>query len=225
MRARRPNRKSLSRLIHLKEIIRNRLVSALFLVVLITKTEAGGFGFALSPVALRQVQRVAQTAAPKSSTAAESNPAPTESPEYLQAQARLAQGWNTWDVHSVATQVLLPEGLAIHVSLKHNSTEWHEAFLSDALIGRQGPGVEQIVPGPHAWDGSYTDLRLSWEGHNVRLQSAHEGKDLVVLATPLQAFSESKGPISSLPPTIVVSVNFLWNRPGTVLHEKDHIEA
>jgi putative isomerase len=225
MRARRPNRKSLSRLIHLKEIIRNRFGSALFLVVLITITEAGGFGFALSPVALGQVQHAAQTAAPKSSTAPESNPAPLESPEYRQAQARLAQGWNTWDVHSVATQVLLPEGLAIHVSLKHNSTEWHETFLSDILIGRQGTGVEQVFPGPHAWDGSYTDLRLSWQGHNVRLESAHEGKDLVLLATPLPPPSESASLISALLPTIVVSVNFLWNRPGTVLPEKDHLEA
>ena len=32
-----------------------------------------------------------------------------------QCRQRLARGWNTWDVHSVTTQVLLPEGLAIHV--------------------------------------------------------------------------------------------------------------
>ena len=50
-------------------------------------------------------------------------------------QHRLARGWNTWDVHSVATQVLLPEGLAIHVGLKHNSTLNGDAYLGDALIG------------------------------------------------------------------------------------------
>ena len=47
------------------------------------------------------------------------------SAEYAQVQSRLARGWNTWDVHSVATQVLLPEGLAIHVGMKHNTiAEW-----------------------------------------------------------------------------------------------------
>ena len=56
--------------------------------------------------------------------------------EYEQVQKRLARGWNTWDVHSVATQVLLPEGLAIHVGMKHNSTLNGDAFLGDALIGR-----------------------------------------------------------------------------------------
>jgi len=32
------------------------------------------------------------------------------SARYQQVQHRLAQGWNTWDVNSVTTQVLLPEG-------------------------------------------------------------------------------------------------------------------
>ena len=40
------------------------------------------------------------------------------SAEYAKVQERLARGWNTWDVHSVATQVLLPEGLAIHVGMR-----------------------------------------------------------------------------------------------------------
>ena len=64
------------------------------------------------------------------------------------------RGWNTWDVHSVATQVLLPEGLAIHVGMKHNSTLNGDAFLGDALIGRLDKDAEKVTPGPHAWDGS-----------------------------------------------------------------------
>jgi hypothetical protein len=32
--------------------------------------------------------------------------------QYELVQKRLSQGWNTWDVNSVITQVLLPEGLA-----------------------------------------------------------------------------------------------------------------
>ncbi len=77
---------------------------------------------------------------------------------------RLARGWNTWDVHSVTTQVLLPEGLAIHVGMKHNTTLNGDAFLGDALIGRLDKDAEVVTPGPHAWDGSYTDLRSSGRG-------------------------------------------------------------
>jgi hypothetical protein len=149
--------------------------------------------------------------------------APPRSADYSKVQQRLARGWNTWDVNSVTTQVLLPERLAIHLGLKHNSTEFQDAFLGDVLIGRLDKGAEQVVPGPHSWDGSYTELRVAWKGHSWRIQSARDGRDgddLVLLATPL----ESK-PISALPPTLVVSVNFLWNQPGTVERRGDAIET
>jgi putative isomerase len=142
------------------------------------------------------------------------------STEYKEVQERLAHGWNTWDVNSVATEVLLPEGLAVHVGLKHNSTEIQDAFLGNILIGRLEKGAEQVVPGPHAWDGSYTELRVAWKGHSWRIQSAHDGGDMVLLATPL----DSK-PISALPPTLVVSVDFLWNQPGTAERSGDLIET
>ena len=139
---------------------------------------------------------------------------------YRQVQKRLAQGWNTWDVQSVATQVLLPQGLAIHLGLKHNTTESRDAFLGNTLIGRLTPGAEQVTPGPHSWNGSYTDLRIAWRGHSWRIQSAHDGNDLVLLATPLPGKSES-----ALPPTIVFSVDFLWNRRGIVTRNREDIEA
>jgi len=141
------------------------------------------------------------------------------SAEYQRVQQRLAQGWNTWDVHSVATQVLLPEGLAIHVGVEHNSTEWGDAFLQNALIGRLENGAEQVTPGPHAWDGNYTDLRVDWHGDAWRVQSAHVGKrDLVLLVTPIHAST-------ALPPTAVIGADFLWGRNGTVRHRDDFLEA
>lgn len=149
----------------------------------------------------------------------QSEPAPP-SENYRQVQHRLARGWNTWDVHSVTTQVLLPEGLAIRVGLKHNSTLNGDAFLGDALIGRQDRDAEVVTPGPHAWDGSYTDLSIEWKGHKWRIESAHDGEGLVMLVTPL----ESKA--GALPPTVVFSVGTLWDLhagmvalagPGTIV--------
>jgi putative isomerase len=157
--------------------------------------------------------------AQRSRSAAQQPIAPA-SARYQQVQKRLATGWNTWDAHSVTTQVLLPDGLAIHVGLKHNSTLYSDAFLGDALIGRQTLGAEQVFPGPHSWEGSYTDLRLSWKGHNLRLQTAHAGENLVMLATPLPS-----QPLSVVPPTIVFSVNYLWNRPGNAIKQSGRIEA
>ena len=158
--------------------------------------------------------RLASRMAPGQSEAA------LPSANYRELQRRLAQGWNTWDVNSVTAHVLLPEGLAIQVGMKHNTTVSGDAFLGDALIGRLNKDAEQVTPGPHTWDGSYTDLQIEWKGHRWRIQSARDGSDLVLLATPLAAKA-----ISVLPPTIVFSVNFLWNRPGTAEHRTGFIET
>jgi hypothetical protein len=142
------------------------------------------------------------------------------SPRYAQLQRSLAQGWNTWDVQSVTSHVLLPDGLAIRVGLEQNTTEFRSAFLADPLIGRLDRDAEQVSPGPHTWNGSYTDLRLSWQHISMRVQSARIGDDLVILATPLES-----EPNTALPPTIVFSAGYLWNRPGTVAREASSLEA
>ena len=134
-------------------------------------------------------------------------------------QERLARGWNTWDVHSVATQVLLPEGLAIHVGMKHNSSLFGVVWLGDALIGRLDKGAEKVKPGPHAWDGSYTRADYEWKGHKWRVESAQDGGDLVVLSEPLKKIE------LTLTPTLVISVDVLWGRPGMVERRDDHFLA
>jgi hypothetical protein len=127
--------------------------------------------------------------------------ADASSPEYDGVQRRLAWGWNTWDAHSVTTHVLLPAGVAIHIGMKHNTTLNGDAFLQDALIGRLEKDAEVVTPGPHSWDGSYTDLTVQWKGHKWRVQSAHDGLDNVLLVSPLAAKAES-----ALPPSVVFSV-------------------
>jgi hypothetical protein len=139
------------------------------------------------------------------------------SPEYDAVQHCLAQGWNTWDVYSVGAQVLLPEAFTIRVGLKNNSALNADAFLPDLLIGRRGKGEEDIVPGPHTWNGSYTELRVSWQRHELLLQTAHDGEDLVMLATPLASKT-------NLPPTLVFSTGVLWDFPGAARKFGDHIE-
>jgi hypothetical protein len=161
----------------------------------------------------------AQTALSYRTLAASESRLPV-SRDYRLLQRRLAQGWNTWDVNSVTTHVRLPEGLSIQIGLQHNAGRSGDAFLSHALIGRITPDAELVTPGPHSWNGSYTDIRVSWKGHSWRVQSARIGEDLVLLALPLPA-----QPISALPPTIVFSVNFLWNRQGTTIRRSSYIDA
>lgn len=169
----------------------------------------------------QSADRALESIAESNSTLADeqTNIAPI-SANYKQVQRRLARGWNTWDLNSVTTQVLLPEGLTIHLGLKHNDAHGPNVFLQDALIGRRNPSAEQVIPGPHSWDGSYSELRISWMGHVWRVQSAHDGTDLVLLATPLPST-----PKPALPPTLVVSVDFLWNLSGTSMRLPNSIET
>ncbi len=139
---------------------------------------------------------------------------------YDAVQKRLATGWNTWDVHSVTTQVLLPAGLAIRVGVQYKTTLNGDGLLGDVLIGGPGRNTEQVFPGPHAWNGSYTELRVTWRELDLRIQSAHAGEDLVILVTPT-----AQNKPGNLPADLVFSAAYLWNRPGTVAKLAEKIEA
>jgi len=118
---------------------------------------------------------------------------------------RLAGGWNTWNTRSVTSHVLLPEGFAINLAFKQ--VRWlAESYLAEPLIGRWTEPREDIHPGPHAYDGSFTELTIAWEQMEARVQSARVGEDLVLLVTPLV---ETETPVR-----LVVETGMLWNRPG-----------
>ena len=151
----------------------------------------------------------AQTAAAKSPDANKADV------RYRELQRNLAKGWNTWDVNSMTTYVLLPERLAIHVGFLNNGNDFGHEFLQATMVG-QGTAF----PGPHSWDGSYTELKVTWKGHEWRVQSAHEGADLVLLVTPLDPPAKF-----FVPATVAFQVDFLWDRPGTALKRSDSIET
>jgi Mannosylglycerate hydrolase MGH1-like glycoside hydrolase domain len=129
-------------------------------------------------------------------------------------EKRLATGWNTWNTFSVMSQVLLPEGLAVNLELRDPATG---QVLASPLIGRRGNDVESIRPGPHSYDGSYTDLTITWHGFKARIQSAHAGNDDVVLVTP-----DSGGNIRG---ELIVRPEILWKRQGAITMEHGCFKA
>lgn len=138
---------------------------------------------------------------------------PSESP--------LARGWNTWDTRSVLRQVLLPDGLALDLSFHHPGML---ASVADAQFGSRDvkatagvrlaaaefkPQAIRIRPGPHAFDGRYTQLIVTLGNFQVTVETAHvDGADLVVLVTP--------SPAPYRAPLLVVEGSFRWNRPGWI---------
>ena len=97
--------------------------------------------------------------------------------DYEQLNTDLAQGWNTWNTYSVLSHVLLPEGFALNLGIKEYT---RRRYLRQAFVGRQDQREERIHPGPHAYNGSYTELDLEWRGIHVTVQSATEDGDLVI---------------------------------------------
>ena len=139
------------------------------------------------------------------------------SPEYAHVQARLATGWNTWDVHSMTRHVLLPQGLCVSLGFKDYATG---KFLPAALTGRHGEEVETVRPGARTYDGRYTNLTLEWSGVYVRIESSANARDLIIIVTPLSA------PHAGLRrKALIICVGFLWNYAGMVSREKDDFIA
>jgi len=125
--------------------------------------------------------------------------------EYAAVQGRLARGWNTWDTRSLLTQVRLPDALAVRLVVKEY---FRGTTLRTAQIGRRGDFDEEIVLGPHAVDGSFTELTLRWAGLEARVSSAHLDDELVVLVEPLaQQYA---------PATLAVASEFVWGTPGRI---------
>ncbi|MFC1564996.1 trehalase family glycosidase [candidate division KSB1 bacterium] len=136
--------------------------------------------------------------------------------QYREIKERLISGWSTWDSRSVLRQVLLPECFAINLAFKQQY--WlDEKYLGSALIGRQGERIERIIPGPHTYNGSYTMLDIKWEQLNARIETAHDGDDVVVLITPFEDFAS--------PVKLVIESAILWNRQGELSREENYLEA
>ena len=135
---------------------------------------------------------------------------------YDQLQHDLLSTWNTWNNPSVLSHVKMPEGLNLQLIFrkKRGGPYW----LKDAYIASpKHTFPEKILPGMHAYDGSYTDLELHWEGMKARVQSATDGDDVVLLFTPFENPERNH--------VLMLHTSILWNMPGKVYHEGEHIRA
>ncbi len=132
-----------------------------------------------------------------------------DSPEakYKAVQTKLQTGWGTFNHKSVLSHVLLPEGFAMNVGIKLHQNN-ADNYLKEAFISSRGPRPEKITPGYKAYDGSYSDLTVEWNGMKFRIESATtENQDLMLLVTPIQNPENI--------PSVVLETGMLWNHPGT----------
>ncbi|MEY4740042.1 MAG: hypothetical protein RLZZ05_1426 [Bacteroidota bacterium] len=124
--------------------------------------------------------------------------------EAIEMSNKLMHGWNTWNTRSVLSHVLLPECFSINLALKDQQGK----ILEETLIGRDHyDSKEQVIAGPHAYDGTYTELEVEWHNIRVRVQSASVNNELYILVSPLKAATGD---------SLLITPKMLWNRKGEV---------
>lgn len=129
---------------------------------------------------------------------------------YREMKREYLKGWHTWNVRSVLSHVHMPDGFAVNVAFKEYSAGH---YLKETLVGRfeemyAHTPVETAFPGPHAFDESYTEMRLQWCGMEIRVESAVEDDELILLVTPVTK--------QIRPAMLVLEGGFLWGRGGWV---------
>jgi putative isomerase len=134
--------------------------------------------------------------------------------EFKALNDKLSKGWNTWDTWSVLCHALLPESFAVNLELlNHQSGD----TLKQALIGREGFGSkEHVIPGPHAYDGSYTELIVEWHKMRVKIQTASHNREFFLLISPVQYLSDD---------SLIVRPKMLWGRTGSITINNGKIKA
>jgi putative isomerase len=87
----------------------------------------------------------------------------------------LAQGWNTWNTHSLTSHILLPERLEINIGF---IDEYNSNYVTDFS------GSHKPVYGEHGIRGEYTDISLAVHNKPFRIETAAVGQEFLIKITP-----------------------------------------
>ena len=93
----------------------------------------------------------------------------------------MLQGWNTWNTYSFLSHVYLPDGLSVNFYLQDKKSN---ELLKNTFVWAGVKDKEVIWPGPHAIDGSYTELLIWWKGNTITIKTGWNGDNLVAAIIP-----------------------------------------
>jgi hypothetical protein len=136
--------------------------------------------------------------------------------QYRTLQSGLASGWNTFNPTSVLSHVLLPHGFNMQICIK-NTFICGNQYLKESYISSKDARPEKITPGYHAYDGSYTELLVEFEGSKFKVESATENEEIYILLNPIKLPWKN--------PHVVLETGMLWNRKGEISLTKNQVTA
>ena len=124
-------------------------------------------------------------------------------------QKQVLCGWNTWYSESVTTHVLLPWGFAVRLNFRKTSGD----TLRNLLISRDNTVKVDV----RNFDGSYTCLHLRHGYTQIKVESAAQNDELVLMISPMGAYDPCE--------QVLVETCFLWGRNGTLTKENGVLGA
>jgi neutral trehalase len=136
------------------------------------------------------------------------------SENYIQLKKELLTGWNTWNTYSFLSYVYLPDGLSVNFYLWDKKSK---EILKNTFVWAGTKDKEIIWPGPHAIDGSYTELLVWWKGNAVVVKTASSGNDFVAAVIPADT-SENSG-------NLIIQPAMLWKKPGEIVRSGSLLSA
>ncbi|MFP4375763.1 MAG: MGH1-like glycoside hydrolase domain-containing protein [Spirochaetales bacterium] len=146
---------------------------------------------------------------------------PTDRYQHLQEE--FVSGWNTWNVRSIFSHVLMPQGVSISFGFKDYV---ERRPLTEVNLGWDH---QDVVLGPHTYNGSYTEATLNeWSNQDhatplsFRVRTAHTdaaGKEFVAIIEPVGKVERLQTPL------LIIELSMLWNRPGALSLDGDRLVA
>ena len=116
-------------------------------------------------------------------------------------------GWNTWDVEHLNAIVYLPDRLRVCFSLFNLQTQVRKAVFDWRT------GLRRL--GPHASDGSYSQIDLAWDDLTVSFEySQKPGKRLPSVFCRVNIAEDSFADLSSF--LLLVEMDGAWGEPVQV---------
>ena len=92
------------------------------------------------------------------------------STQYNDTIRKYSHGWKTWHSDSVLSHVHIPDGVGVRLFVKDYSIS---PLLENLYLSYQNPETSgDARAAACAYDGSYTDLTVTWRKSVIRIQTA-----------------------------------------------------
>ncbi len=120
---------------------------------------------------------------------------------------KFCKGWNTWDVYSVTSHVLLPDKVKLNFSfcIPHMS-----AYLKDVMW----ENVKRF--GEHSIDGTYSEIEIEYLDGVFQVETSAEGDEFVACITPLKPRRNVH---------VIIELSSIWGSKITTGYEEKGLYA